>query len=344
MSDDNSSSTEAQNLNEQPYGDLMNASRSAREQFEEVEIDTDAPKKDELIESMNEYAFEGSRDEGWTIEINGDRKEIDLLKVQTNEGSNGSQSSSGPKDKTILYCLTRKETTGARVEEIRHALEEQGKYELRESGSGDKFSIILPAENDPDQMHHFEEGSEDEEVEQPEPEETARREVGIESSDDLLAGLADDVASEEGAEKAFLVETHEDSGKDETMIAEFGLVGVEKSDESEEEDSEEEEEVEEEDSQEEDEESPESESEDSDEQEEDEVEEDEEEEENDEDQDEEDDDLLNREAVRSNWEDNKTKGDLYTMAQDEDIEGRSEMSKEELIDALLDAKDKIADE
>lgn len=57
-----------------------------------------------------------------------------------------SSGSAGPTDKSILYCLTRKETTEDRVERIRSALEDKG-FEVREAGSeNDKYAIVLPAE------------------------------------------------------------------------------------------------------------------------------------------------------------------------------------------------------
>lgn len=280
MSDDNDDTTvEAEEgLAGHAYGDLMNLARSAREQFDEVEIDTNAPKKGELIESLEEYSPEGSREEGWTIEVDGSREEVDLLDVQTPDSQ--STSASGPTDATILYCLTRAETTPERVEEIREALEGNSDYELREAGGGDKYSIVLPAE----EQEGYEEAQEDEEEE--ETEETAESEDESDSSE----------AEEEEPE-----ETEESESAD----------SDEAEGDSEEEESEEEAE---------------------------------DEEESEEESDDNDQDKISADLIRDRWDENKGKDELYSMAVEDDIEGRSDMSKSELIEALIEERDQIVEE
>lgn len=249
MSDDNSGTTEVQSLSEFGYGTLMNVARSAREQFDEVEIDTDAPKKHELVEEMQEVGIEPE----W--EYNGE--EIELLPVQTPD-STGS-GNTGPTDATVLYCLTRAETTQERVEEISEALAEAG-YELRETGGGDKFSIVLPAEA----QEGFEEAEEAEDDE-------------------------DSAESGQGAAVAESEESEEDSPEEEEDD-ESGADGDD-------------EEVD--------------------------------------DDDEEEPAGVNRGAVRGRLED-KNKDKLYGMAVEEDIDGRSDMTKDELIEALLDEMEGVA--
>lgn len=189
MSDSNSDTADESNsLDDQPYGDLMNVARSAREQFDEVDIDTNAPKKGELIEAMDEQGVEKT-DDGWEV----DGEAVDLLEVQTpDEYSNGG--SSGPSDKTVLYCLTRAATTDDRVEQISDALEAETDFELQEAGNGDKFSIVLPAEA----QEGYEEPSEDDEDEESdESDETAESGAESDESDEEAAEQEEDEESAE---------------------------------------------------------------------------------------------------------------------------------------------------
>jgi hypothetical protein len=284
MSDETETTTEVQSDDEsftqQPYGDLMNLARSAREQFDSVEIDTDAPKKGQLLESLSQFNPEGSRADGWTIEVDGDRHEVDLLDVQTPQKSSGSNQY--PSDKTILYCLTRAATTDDRMEQIAEALSEETDFELREASGGDKFSVVLPKESQegwvPPEEREVEEEAEEEAESDPEDAEGEGSEESEESeSEDSEA--SEEQSESEGGEEA---EEAEDEGSEE-----------ETDEESEEEESDEE--------------------------------------------------TISRDVVRDRWDENKTKDELYNMAVEEDIENRSEMSKGELIDALLDAKDEVAD-
>jgi hypothetical protein len=198
------------NLMEQGYGDLMNAARSAREQFEEVEIDTDAPKKNELIDQMEDYSFRGSRSDGWTIEVDGEEQEVDLLQVQTPD-SVGGGSSSGPSDKTVLYCLTRAETTEERVEQIEEALEENTDFVLREAGNGDKYAIVYPVEN---QDVEIEEEDEDEEAE----------EEAEDSESDGESGSSEDEGEEEGEDEEAESEQSEDSDEEDEEEDDEGII------------------------------------------------------------------------------------------------------------------------
>lgn len=112
-----------------PYHELLNVARSAGLDFD------GQPKKDELTDRMVEanIAYEDGR---WRRDGEG----IQRQPVQSGSGS------TEPRDKTVLYCLTREETTEERVEAISEALAGIG-YDLREAGTdGDKFKIVIPAE------------------------------------------------------------------------------------------------------------------------------------------------------------------------------------------------------
>lgn len=276
MSEDNSDNDEVE-LSEQPYGDLMNLARSAREQFDSVEIDTDAPKKDELVDALSEFDPEGSRADGWTIEVDGSRQEVDLLQVQTPDEQSGG--SSGPSDETILYGLTRSGTTQERVDAIREALESQTDFTLERAGSEDdpKYAVVLPVENQdiPEDDEESDEGD--------------SSESGSEDADE-------DSDSDEGEES----EEAEESESDESDGSDS---------ESESEDD--------------------SDSEDSD-------------EDADEDEDESEDDSEDEEGevpfevVVDRLEDNNTKDELYEKAVEADIDGRTDLNKSELAEALVE--------
>lgn len=266
---ENESGTTAEEFKEMPFGDLTNAARSAREQFDEFDDAFEdlgrGLTKPELAEEMEDLGFEGSREDGWTVEVDGDREEIDLLEVQT--GQNGSSGPTEPSDATVLYCLTRAETTDERVSKIREAIEENTGFRFEEAGDGDKYSIVLPAEKRPEYDEWLEAQEEEEE---------------------------------------------EDDEEDEEVEEE------QEDDESEEEDAEEEEEETEEEEEEEDEESDEEESEDS--------------------------DAIPEDLIRERLNDrNKTGGpddekSVYEIATDEEVDGRSEMTKAEMIDAIVEIR------
>lgn len=192
-------------LMDQPYGDLMNAARSMNEQFEDVDITTDAPKKNELIDELEEYELKGSRDGGWTATVDGEEHEIELLQVQTPD-KNGSNE---PKDKTIFYCLTRAETTEERIAEIKEALESNTDFELKEATS-DKYSIVLPVEAqdlpEPETEDEEEDESEDEAEEAEESEssdesDSSEEEGEEDSSDEEPESEPSEAADEEAEEE-----------------------------------------------------------------------------------------------------------------------------------------------
>lgn len=264
----NDGGNEQKSLAEQPYGDLMNAARSAREQFEEVDVDTDAPKKDELVEEMESYGFTGSRQSGWTVMVADDEKEVELLKVQTPDSYGTSGGPTKPKDATVLYCLTRAETTDERVERISEALEDAG-FELQEAGSGDKYSIVEPATEEDIEAYEAElEEWEAEQAAAEEAEDDEDEESDSEAESDDESGGEDESEGEDEAEQESADEASEAA--------------------------------------------------------------------DDEDGDD-DDDTVPEAAARKNL-DGKTKDELYSMAVDDDIDGRSDKSKDELIDALIEVR------
>lgn len=133
-------------LDEAYYPKLLNVARSAGLDL------SDNPSKDELVKRLTEAGVERVGFDEWEM----DGEDLDLQPVQSNSGSDG------PRDKTVLYCLTRKETTPERVEEIRTALEGIG-YELRKAGSEEtKYAIVLPAESAEDPESESGDGDEGE--------------------------------------------------------------------------------------------------------------------------------------------------------------------------------------
>lgn len=152
------------------YGVLLNVARSAG-----VDI-PHGVEKDTLIDLLvDAEVFPSPGVAGNYYQNTEDGVEqVELLEVQTPDNSG---SSDEPRDLTVLYCLTRAETTPSRVNEIRQALEGVG-YELREAGNeNDKFSIVLPAENREEPAGGDESDSSEEADadtgEEEEPEETA---------------------------------------------------------------------------------------------------------------------------------------------------------------------------
>lgn len=120
-------------IDEAYYPQLLRVARSAR-----LDLSDDRSKED-LVVRLDEAGVERVGYEEW--EQDGEPLELEPPK---------SSGSDGPKDKTVLYCLTRAETTDERVERIRAALEGEG-FELREAGSeNDKYAIVEPAEVDGD--------------------------------------------------------------------------------------------------------------------------------------------------------------------------------------------------
>lgn len=186
-------------LREQPMTTLMNVARSAREQFDDLEDAFEGLgrelTKDDLTEEMAEvpiwqgavgdddfYAFEGE-----------DAQMIDRLEVQTPDSTS---SSSGPSDKTILYCLTRAETTDERVEAISDALESETDFELREAG-GDgetKYTVVLPVENQ-------DIPEEEEPAEEPEADESSESAESADESDESESEGEQEAESEEPADE-----------------------------------------------------------------------------------------------------------------------------------------------
>lgn len=279
MSEDESADeteAEAEALDQQSYRDLTNVARSAREQFDEVDIDTYAREKDELVSDMENAGIEFDADDGVYLL---DGEEIDRLEVQTPD-SQGSGGSSGPTDSTVLYCLTRAETTEDRVEEIREALESETDFILEESGDGDKYSIVLPAEaqdgyEEPDEDED-EESDESEDDEEPEDDESASQEADEDSEEE-----ADDDASEDEESS-----DEQSDGSDE--------------DEAEDED-------------------------------------DDEDEDEEEDESDDEDDEVPVEAYRQSLEE-KTQNELYEILVELDVDGRSNMDKDEMVDAVAEAR------
>lgn len=157
-------------LSEQSYPELMNAGRSARENHD-AEIDTDAPKKSELVEQMEEEGV--LLDDGtWVIETEDGTEEIDRLESNP---SLDRDSPSEPRPEVILYAQTRAGATEERIEEIEDALGKIG-YELRENDRSDSLSVIIPPE------------SEDESID---PEEVSRDEVYEMAQDLDIDGRSD---------------------------------------------------------------------------------------------------------------------------------------------------------
>lgn len=243
-----------EDLADEVYHEMLNVARSAGLDL------TGSPEKTELLEMMaEEHIFRSSEEpDEFHVESGGSFEKVELKEVQTPDSSGSG--SSGPTDKTVLYCLTRAETTDERVAEIEEALGDAG-YELRSTAGGDKYSIVLPAE---------EADEESEESKETESAEDAEESEESESSDSE--------GDEEGE-----TEDAEESGE-----------------ESEESD-------------------------------------------DDDDDDEAPDEAVPRDLARERLED-KTKNDLYEKATEQEIDGRSDMTKGELVDALLDAKDEVADE
>ena len=204
-------------LNEIPYGTLMNVARSANEQFSDIDIDTHAPTKDELVEAMADANINQDDDE-WFV----DDEEIDLLPVQTpdNDGS-----SAGPRDKTVLYCLTRAETTPSRVGEIARALEEETDFVLVDAADG-KYKVILPAENDPEQAHFFEE-TDEEAAESDESDSSEEDDADIGDNDETEESAEESDESDEDDERTDVERLVADHDKDELYEAavEHDIVG-----------------------------------------------------------------------------------------------------------------------
>lgn len=127
------------------YPQLLRVGRSAG-----LDLSEDRA-KDDLLERLDAANVE---------RVGYDEFEMDgeLLELEPPQGSG----SDGPKDKTVLYCLTRKETTDERVDRIRAALKGEG-FELRDAGSeNDKYAIVLPAEVDEDDDRDLNEMTKDE--------------------------------------------------------------------------------------------------------------------------------------------------------------------------------------
>lgn len=321
MSEDESENDAAQTFEDEPYGDLMNLARSMNEQFESVEIDTDAPKKDELCDALEGYEPEGDRADGWTVEVDGSRQEVELLAVQTPEKSSGSSGPSAPTDATILYCLTRAETTEERVAAIAEALEENTDFELRESGSGDKFSIILPAENqeDPREPDMTKTVTFDEDTPEEEIEETLSQQCEALGYDDFrVAGEGDPSDGEVTISVNFFggEEDEEETESESSSKAESEAESEESEEQTETSDDAEESESE-----------P---SEAADEQESEEAEEESEEEAQ-----------VGFDLAVDRLMDNNTKNELYDKAVEADIDGRTDMDKQELAEALAEANESV---
>lgn len=259
-------------LGDHAYGDLQNLARSMNEQFESVDINTDAPKKDEeLVPALAEYDPEGSRDEGWTVEVDGSRQEVSLLAVQTPDKSSSSGGITNPSDETILYCLTRAATTEERIKKLQTAIEENSRFTLEPAGNGDKVAVVLPAEAHEDYV----------------PPEEQEEMLDEESDGEAEDGAESDSSEEQG-------ETSEEDEESESEPSE-GADEAE-SDEAEEDDEE----------------------------------------------DGEEDAQIRFGLAVERLMDNNTKDELYKMAADEDIDGRTNMDKEQLAEALAENNPDVA--
>ncbi|MFB6282573.1 MAG: Rho termination factor N-terminal domain-containing protein [Halobacteria archaeon] len=179
---------DAEELSDKKYGTLMNVARSVNEQFD-ADIDTDAPKKDEVAKELAEVGVEVDGEEFMK-----EGEEVNRLESQYDPEQRSGSSEEKPQDKTILYGLTRAATTEQRIEEIADALEP--KYEVQEAAGGDKYSIVLPAENNPDQAHLFE----DEEAEGEESEEKGESEAESEEKQEADQNDGDSESNSEPAE------------------------------------------------------------------------------------------------------------------------------------------------
>lgn len=237
---------------EDNYHVMLNVARSAG-----LDLSGGAPGKDTLLSQLVEAeVFRGpvGDDEYYQGFDEDEVEHIERLEVQTGDSTSGP---SEPTDATVLYCLTRAETTPERVQAIADALDEHTDFEVREAGSepGDKYAIVLPAENQ----------------EQPEPEE------GDEADGEQEAESAEESDSE--AEADGDEGESEESDDDEESAA-------------------------------------------------------------DDDDEEEDEESVSADVVRERLE-AKNKSEVYAVANDLDISGRSEMTKEELIDAVIEEKDGV---
>jgi hypothetical protein len=260
------------------YRHLMNAARSAEDEDGERLVDlSDSPKKDELVDRMIEAnIIRGPVGDNDFYVVSDEDPEnarhIELKESQYNP--NGSNGDTGPTDKTVLYCLTRKETTEGRVEAIADALDDVG-FDLRPAGKNDdKLAIVLPAENDPEQAHYFE-SDEEEEEEEEQVEEEEEPESDSEEPEEAESEEEEQEDEEEGGEEESESEESEGSEEDEEP-----------------------------------------------------------------EEDEEDDETVPEDIVRERW-DEKAKSDLYDMAKEYDVKGRSDMTKDELIDALVEVHPKV---
>lgn len=349
MSESSTDDVAAQLEDNHKYGDLMNLARSITEQFDGVDVDTDAPKKPELCESLAAFDPQGSREDGWTVEVDGEREDVELLAVQTPE-NNGSSSANAPKDKTVLYCLTRAETTEERIDDLQELLN-GSQYELEANEAGDKFLIIIPASEQEDPR---------------EPDVTKNFTIGTELSDDGIDSMLTDEVEQMGADD-YTITSRGDAGDDNEVILSVDFFGVDQDDDEEddeepedntEEDTEEDAdeggdddasseaesgaESEEGDEQSESSESDEdSESEASDAAEEDKDEEDEDEDEEDGEESDEDEDETVPEAAYRKSLDKKTKDEVYNLAIEYDVDDRSNMTKAELIDSLVEVNEQV---
>lgn len=146
MSESESADEQANSLEETQYMKLTNLSRSVREQYDDVDIPTDSPTKDELVNAFHENGVRRGDDGNFYIETDDGEEQVELLETQSYDSSGGSSGSSTPK--TVLYCFTRQATTVEDIEKIQSALEEAGYFIEPSSGEDDKFMIKREADEE----------------------------------------------------------------------------------------------------------------------------------------------------------------------------------------------------
>lgn len=142
---DNDDNGGPESLHDVDYTDLTNLSRSVREQWDDVDIPTDSPTKDELVEAFENEGVRLVGEGEYVREVDGDDVEVELLESRSYDGGGSSGGPSGPK--TVLYCFPRQATTADDIRTIEEALNEEG-YSIEPSeGEGDKFMIQRPVDH-----------------------------------------------------------------------------------------------------------------------------------------------------------------------------------------------------
>lgn len=212
--DDDAEAAIAEDLDNYNYRQLSKVARAARAQFD-LDYEVTGQKKAELIDDMAEVPiWKGPiGSSNWYAGTGAHVEQIDMSARRSSPvGSNGGG------DKTVLYGLTRKETTDERIQELRDIFEST-RFDLVKAGGDDfeAYSIILPAGNvEESELEDEDDDSEDEDESSDQVPRDVVRERLEEREPERLVGMAEeyDVEDAEELDTEDLIEAIMDANPD----------------------------------------------------------------------------------------------------------------------------------